>query len=359
MGLPFTSRSLTPALALLFVSAIALQAQEAPTPDAPPAASTAPALPQPAAEAQTLHLTTRLVTTYLSVRDTNGYVLNLTPADCTVLDDHQPQTIKTLTQEKNLPLTIGILLDTSGSQQHVLPLEQQSATRFLKEVLTPRDLAFLITFDVNVDLLADNTDSLPALTTAIDTAAIDTATINAASASAGLPGIGGGPFPTQHPRGTLLYDAVYLAAHDKLAPQAGRKVLILLTDGVDQGSQETLASATEAAQRSNAILYVIYLTDHPFAGNFSDPYNGKSAMQRLARATGGRVIDVGNNGPKLQSAFTQIQDELRTQYLLTYTPTTPADAKFHRLDITCGETRTIQSRKGYYALSTDESTPDN
>jgi VWFA-related protein len=354
MGLPFTSRSLTPALALLFVSAIALQAQEAPTPDAPPPASTAPARSQPAAEAQTLHLTTHLVATYLSVRDANGYVLNLTPADCTVLDDHQSQTIKTLTQEKNLPLTIGILLDTSGSQQHVLPLEQQSATRFLKDVLTPRDLAFLITFDVNVDLLADDTDSLPALTSAIDTA-----TINAASASTGPPGIGGGPFPTAHPRGTLLYDAVYLAAHDKLAPQAGRKVLILLTDGVDQGSQETLATATEAAQRSNAILYVIYLTDHPFADNFSDPYNGKSAMQRLARATGGRVIDVGNNGPKLQSAFTQIQDELRTQYLLTYTPTTPADAKFHKLDITCGATRTIQSRKGYYAVPGVPADPDD
>ncbi|MGA7155897.1 MAG: VWA domain-containing protein, partial [Acidobacteriaceae bacterium] len=317
-------------------------------------ASTAPTLPTPSAATQTLHLTTRLVQTYLSVRYKSGYVLNLTPADCRVLDDHTPQTIKTLTQEKNLPLTIGILLDTSGSQQRVLPLEQQSAIRFLKDVLTPpagsRDLAFLITFDVNVDLQADLTNSLPELTTAIDHA-----TINAASASVGLPGLGGGPFPVTHPRGTLLYDAVYLAAHDKLAPQAGRKVLILLTDGVDEGSQETLRSATEAAQRSNAILYVIFLTDHPFANNFSDPYSGKSAMQHLARATGGRVIDVGNNAAKLQSAFTQIQTELRTQYLLTYTPTTPADSKFHPLDITCGPDHTIQSRKGYYALPTDES----
>jgi VWFA-related protein len=347
MGLLTTRHSLTLAL---FLAAAALQAQEAPSPDAPPPASTAPALP-PTAEtpAQTLHLTTRLVDTYFSVRDKSGYVLNLTPADCTVLDDHQPQTIKTLTQEKNLPLTIGILLDTSGSQQRVLPLEQQSAVRFLKDVLTPRDLAFLITFDVNVDLLADDTSSLPELTSAIDHA-----TINAATASTGLPGIGSGPFPTAHPRGTLLYDAVYLAAHDKLATQTGRKVLILLTDGGDQGSQETLASATEAAQKSNAILYVIYLTDHPLADTFSAPYDGKPAMQHLARATGGRVIDVGNNGPKLQAAFIQIQNELRTQYLLTYTPTTPADSKFHPLDITCGEHRTVDARKGYYALPTNE-----
>ena len=343
-------RLAAPILAALLTTAT-LRAQEAPSPDAPPPASTAPAEPAPELHAPTLHLSTRLVDTWFSVRDANGYVLNLTPSDCRVLDDHQPQTIKTLTQEKNLPLTIGILLDTSGSQQRVLPLEQQSAIRFLKDVLTPKDLAFLITFDVNVDLQADDTNSLPELTRAINAASI-----NAASASAGLPGIGGGPFPTANPRGTLLYDAVYLAAHDKLATQAGRKVLILLTDGGDQGSQETLASATEAAQRSNAILYVILITAHPFADNFADTTNPKAAMEHLARATGGRVIDAGNSGPKLESAFTQIQDELRTQYRLTYTPTTPADSKFHPQQITCGPHQTVDTRKGYYALPTDDPT---
>jgi len=350
-----------PILTLLLLAA-PLRAQEAPSPDAPPPASKAPApAPTAALPTQTLHLSTRLVDTYFSVRDANGYVLNLTPADCRVLDNHQPQTIQTLTQEKNLPLTIGILLDTSGSQQRVLPLEQQSATRFLKDVLASpnggKDLAFLISFDVNVDLLADDTNSLPSLTRAIDAA-----TINAASSSSGPPGIGGGPFPTTHPRGTLLYDAVYLAAHDKLSSQAGRKVLILLTDGGDQGSQETLATATEAAQRSNAILYVILLSAHPFADNFADTTNPKSAMDHLARSTGGRVIDVGTSGPKLESAFTQIQDELRTQYRLTYTPTTPADSKFHPQEIICGPHHTVDTRKGYYALPTDPdatSTPDN
>jgi VWFA-related protein len=341
-------------LALAFLALLAtatLHAQEAPDPDAPPPASTAPAQPAPDLHAPTLRLSTRLVDTYFSVRDANGYVLNLTPADCQVLDSHQPQTIKTLTQEKNLPLTIGLLLDTSGSQQKVLPTEQQSAIRFLKDVLTPKDLAFLISFDVNVDQLADDTNSVPELTRAIQAA-----TINAASASSGPPGLGGGPIPTANPRGTLLYDAVYLAANDKLASQAGRKVLILLTDGGDQGSQKSLAEATEAAQRSNAILYVILLTAHSFADNFADLTNPKSAMEHLARATGGRVIDVGTNTPKLDAAFTQIQDELRTQYRLTYTPTTPADAKFHPLDITCGPHRTLATRKGYYALPTDNST---
>jgi len=349
-------RLLAPPTLLLaaLLAAAPLSAQEAPSPDAPPPASTAQ--PAPELHAPTLHLSTRLVDTYFSVRDANGYVLNLTPADCHVLDNHQPQTIKTLTQEKNLPLTIGLLLDTSGSQQRVLPIEQQSAIRFLKDVLTPKDLAFLISFDVNVDLLSDDTNSLPELSRAINAASI-----NAASASAGTPGIGGGPFPTANPRGTLLFDAVYLAAHDKLANQAGRKVLILLTDGGDQGSQETLLSATEAAQRSNAILYIIFITAHPFADNFSETTNPKSAMDHLARATGGRVIDVGNSGPKLEAAFTQIQDELRTQYRLTYTPTTPTPQeepadKFHTQQITCGPHHTVDTRKGYYALPTPDET---
>jgi len=330
---------------LLLLATATLHAQEAPSPDAPPPASTAPAQPAPEFHAPTLTLTTRLVDTYFSVRDSTGYVLNLTAPDCHVLDNHQPQTIKTLIQEKNLPLTLGILLDTSGSQLKVLPTEQKSAVIFLKDVLTPKDLAFLITFDVNVDLLADDTSSVPELSRAINAASI-----NAATASAGTPGIGGGPFPTASVRGTLLYDAVYLAAHDKLANQAGRKVLILLTDGGDQGSQKTLADATEAAQRSNALLYVIFISAHSFADNFSDLTNPKAAMDHLAKATGGRVIDVGTNPTKLDAAFTQIADELRTQYRLTYTPTTPADSKFHPQEITCGPHHTVDTRKGYYAL---------
>ena len=344
---------IAPILLATLLATATLHAQEAPEPDAPPPASTAPSQSTPDQQAPTLRLSTRLVDTYLSVRDATGYVLNLTPADCQVSDNHQPQTIKTLTQEKDLPLTIGLLLDTSGSQLKVLPTEQQSAIRFLKDVLTPKDLAFLISFDVNVDQLADDTNSVPELTRAINAASI-----NAASASSGPPGLGGGPIPIAHPRGTLLYDAVYLASHDKLATQAGRKVLILLTDGGDQGSQKSLADATEAAQRSNALLYVILITAHSFADNFSDLTNPKSAMDHLAKATGGRVIDVGNGTTKLDAAFTQIADELRTQYRLTYTPTTPADSRFHPLDITCGPHRTLQTRKGYYALpATDDPTP--
>jgi VWFA-related protein len=355
MGLVFVRRSPALLLALLLVSATTLRAQEAPSPDAPPPASNAPALQEPAGNpSETLQLNVNLVDAYFSVRDKGGFVLGLGKADCQVYEDHKLQTIRNLTQEKNLPLTIGILLDTSGSQQRVLPLEQQSGARFLKEVLTPKDEAFLISFDVNVDLLSDYTNSAPALTRAINQASINTA-----SSSAGIPGIGGGPMPTRNPRGTLLYDAVYLAAHDKLQSQAGRKILVLLTDGGDQGSQETLKSAEEAAQKANTILYVILIADHPFTDTFGTSYSGKAQMEQLARDTGGRVIDVGNNGHKLEDAFDQIQNELRTQYLLSYTPANKqADGKYRKLEIDCGKGLTVQARKGYYAIVGDEDNPN-
>jgi VWFA-related protein len=355
MGLVFVRRSPALLLALLLVSATTLRAQEAPSPDAPPPASNAPALQEPAGNpSETLQLNVNLVDAYFSVRDKGGFVLGLGKADCQVYEDHKLQTIRNLTQEKNLPLTIGILLDTSGSQQRVLPLEQQSGARFLKEVLTPKDEAFLISFDVNVDLLSDYTNSAPALTRAINQASINTA-----SSSAGIPGIGGGPMPTRNPRGTLLYDAVYLAAHDKLQSQAGRKILVLLTDGGDQGSQETLKSAEEAAQKANTILYVILIADHPFTATFGTSYSGKAQMEQLARDTGGRVIDVGNNGHKLEDAFDQIQNELRTQYLLSYTPANKqADGKYRKLEIDCGKGLTVQARKGYYAIVGDEDNPN-
>ncbi len=127
----------------------------------------------------------------------------------------------------------------------MLPLEQDSGSRFLKEVLTPKDEAFLISFDVNVDLLADYTNNAGELKRAINKA-----TINAGSSSAGIPGIGGGPVPISNPRGTLLFDAVVLASDEKLVGgESGRKVLVLVTDGGDQGSTETVKSAPPRRRR--------------------------------------------------------------------------------------------------------------
>ena len=328
-----------------------LCAQDAPTPDAPPPPSKAAApAPEPMGpDAPTLKINVNLVNVYFSVRDKTGFVTSLRKDDCQVAEDHNPQVIKRMTQEKNLPLTIGILLDTSGSQQNVLPLEQDSGARFLREVLTPKDEAFLISFDVNVDLLSDFTNSPRELARAINKASI-----NSASSSAGVPGIGGGPFPTSNPRGTLLYDAVYLAAHDKLQSQTGRKIMVILTDGQDQGSQETIKGAIEAAQKANVIVYPILIADREQYFAMGEIYMGSSAMDQLASQTGGRVINVGNSGRKLEDAFDQIQDELRTQYLLSYTPTNKnADGTFRKIELDCGKGFKVQARKGYYAVPGD------
>jgi VWFA-related protein len=320
-----------------------LSAQEAPSPGGPPPPSNAPGQMSNDLDAPTLSVNVNLVNLYFSARDKQGFITNLVKEDCALTEDKVPQTIKNFTKEKKLPLTIGILLDTSGSQQNVLPLEQESGATFLRNVLTPKDEAFLISFDINVDLLADYTNRASEIKHALDKA-----TINTGAGTGSVTGNG-------DPRGTLLYDAVFLAANDKLRQEAGRKVLVLLTDGGDQGSQETLKSATEAAQKANAIVYVILIADRGFYGggfgiNLADI--GERDMNRLATDTGGRVINVGNNGKRLEDAFNQIQDELRTQYLASYTPTNfKADGTFRKIDLTCGKGLKIQTRKGYYAIS--------
>ena len=327
-------------LLVVGVGSHVLQAQEAPSPDGPPPPSSAASSVDENNPVATLKVTTKLVNVYFSVRDKNGYITNLRKSDCSVEEDKVPQTIKNFTQEKNLPLTIGILLDTSGSQMHVLPLEQESGAQFLKDVITPKDEAFLISFDVNVDLLADYTNSTREIKRAMDKA-----TINTGAGSGSVTGNGTA-------RGTLLYDAVYLAAHDKLRQEAGRKIIVMLTDGGDQGSQETLKSATEAAQKANAIVYVILIADRGFYGGFNMGYSGDRDMEKLATDTGGRVINVGNDGKRLEAAFNQIQDELRTQYLLSYTSTNEKeDATFRNLKVACQKDQKVQARRGYYAMA--------
>src|SRR5271168_3974812 len=336
-------RSLCLAAVVALGFATVLNAQEAPSPGGPPPASKAAAQPVDIGDLQTLKVNVNLVNVYFSVRDKNGFIINLHKDDCSIFENKELQKTKNFTQEKNLPLTTGILLDTSGSQRNVLSLEQQSGAELLKDVLTPKDEAFLISFDINVNLLSDYTNSPREIKRSIDSAEINT--------GAGTGSVTGNGTA----RGTLLFDAVYLAAHDKLRQEAGRKILVLLTDGGDQGSQETLKSATEAAQKANAIVYVILLSDRGFYGggfgiNLAD--TGERDMQKLATDTGGRVINVGNNGKKLEEAFDQIQDELRTQYLASFTPTnTKIDGSFRTLNITCQPGQKIQARKGYYAIA--------
>ena len=338
--------------AFLFAVAPLANAQTAPSPDAPPV-STVPDAPeeeQPAAT--TLRVNVNLVSLFFTARDKhNGLVSTLTKKDCSILEDKQPQTIKNFSSEADLPLTLGILLDTSGSQQNVLSLEQQAGGTFLRDILRSKDEAFLVTFDVGVNLEQDFTNNANELIRAMDKAEINTAGGNG---SMGVPGIGQGPIPTQGaPKGTLLYDAVAQVSNDKLRTETGRKALILLTDGEDEGSVTKPNQAIEAAQKANAIIYVILIADRPFYayhGPFG--YSGDMQMRKLTEETGGRTINVGNNGKKMEDAFAQIEQELRTQYLASYTPTNnKLDGGYRKLDVSCqGDGLKIQTRKGYYAI---------
>jgi VWFA-related protein len=341
------NRSIAAPALFALVSCIAGWAQLAPSPDAAPV-SHAPSAPEEDKSVATFKLQVNLVDVFFTVKDKNGNLVpHLTKNDCSISEDKQPQTVKSFVAETNLPLTLGILLDTSGSQQNVLPLEQDAGSRFLERVLKPKDEAFLLSFDVNVDLLQDFTNSPRQLSRAMSKAEINTAGGNGA---AGIPGAGGGTIPTYGtPKGTLLYDAIYLASNEKLTQESGRKAMVILTDGDDQGSKYKISEAIAAAQRSNAIIYVILIADTGFYGGFG--YNGYSSAKRLAEETGGRLINVGNNGKKLEQAFEQIEDELRTQYAATYTPVnTKLDGSFRHLAVECrGDGMKVQTRKGYFA----------
>jgi VWFA-related protein len=330
-----------------------LSAQVAPSPDEPPQGPAGDpnqdSLQQPV---ETLKVNVNLVSLYFTVHDKHGVLVpHLTKDDFVIYEDKVQQTIKNFVAETDQPLTLGILLDTSGSQQNVLPLEQQAGSAFLERVLRAKDEAFLVSFDVNVDLLSDYTSNAHALARAMNKAQI-----NVGSGGGGVPGIGQGPIPQSGtPKGTLLYDAVYLAGHDKLQQETGRKAIIILSDGQDQGSEEKLDDAIEAAQKSNTIVYVLLIADRGFYGQglYTLGYTGDSAMRRLADQTGGRVIDVGNNGKKMEEAFGEIEDELRTQYVASYTPTNSRlDGSYRRVDVECKVPNTkVQARKGYYAVA--------
>ena len=294
---------------------------------------------------ETLKVRVNVVQLFFNVKDKKGALIpNQTKDDFELLEDGKPQTIKYFTAESNLPLTLGILIDSSGSQMRVLEMEKEVGGAFLNDILREKDEAFVIDFDVNVDLLQDFTNDVRRLKAALNKAKINT------GGGGGIPGMGGGPVPTSNPRGTLLYDAVYLAAHDELSHEIGRKAMILLTDGEDQGSQLRIKDAIEAAQKSDSICYVLLIADRGFYG--FGGYSGDSEMKKLAGETGGRVIEVGNKMDKLKDAFEQIARELRSQYNIGYTPTNNVqDGSFRKIEVHSKQGYKIQTRSGYYAIA--------
>jgi VWFA-related protein len=242
------------------------------------------------------------------------------------------------------------MIDASGSQRNVIDMEKEVGGAFLKQILTDKDEAYVMSFDITVDLLQDFTRDTRRLQ-----AALNKAKVNVDYTSGGIPGMGGGPVPTQNAPGTLLYDAVYLSAHDMLAKEVGRKAMVLLTDGQDEGSRLKIRDAIEAAQKADAIVYVLLCADR--GGYFSSgmSYTGEGDMRKLTEQTGGRVINVGNKFDKLREAFDQIAAELRSQYNIGYVPTNlKLDGTYRKLEIKNKQNYKIQARAGYYAARSQD-----
>ena len=293
----------------------------------------------------TLRVSVNLVDLFFVVHDKSGKLVpNLTRSDCNVFEDNAPQKLTSFTSQTDLPLSIGILLDTSLSQKRVLPDEQKAAYAFLRRILRPTDESFLISFDVTVDLLADWTSNPDDLKRALDAAQINSSSGNFANGT--LPSI-------TKPKGTLLYDAVYLASNDKLRPESGRKAMVLLTDGQDEGSDEKLQSAIEAAQKADAVVYVLLISDSGIYGTLD--FSSDGAMRKLVEATGGEVFPIGKDGKKLPEAFNTIESQLRTEYQAAYTPSNAVlDGSYRHIRIACqqnGQPLKVQARQGYYAVA--------
>jgi VWFA-related protein len=301
---------------------------------------------------ETLKVNVEVVQLFFNVKDKHGALIpNLTKDNFDVAEDGKAQTIKYFKAETDLPLTLGILIDTSGSQQRVLGMEQEVGASFLENILRPKDEAFVISFDIDINLLQDFTNSISKLRRALNDTRINTGGVSCSGGPIGPQG----PIPCSStgPRGTALYDAVYLASHDELSHEVGRKAMVLLTDGQDEGSRLKIKDAIEAAQKADVICYVLLIADRGFYGFGGMGYSGDSEMRKLTQETGGRVIEVGNKIEKLRKAFDDIAAELRSQYNIGYTPTnTVRDGSFRKVEIKSKQSDyKIQARSGYYAVA--------
>ena len=286
-----------------------------------------------------------VVNVLASARDKRGALIpNLEKEDFTVLEDGKPQPIKYFTRESDLPLTIGLLVDVSRSQENLIDIERRAALAFFSGVLRKKDEAFLISFGEEAELLQDYTGSARLLDDGL----------NRLRVSSGVSGLHPGPVPTaSQPRGTVLYDAVYLAAAEKLRSEVGRKVIVLITDGVDQGSRLSRSQAIEAAQKADAVIYSIYYTDTQFYGRNGISFGGggEGDLRKLSDETGGRVFRVERKHT-LEDVFKELQEEMRSQYSIGYTPLNgEKDGGYRRLELRASnKDLKVQARKGYYAV---------
>jgi VWFA-related protein len=324
--------------------------------------------PQGAPQAK-IAVEVKAVSVLATVRDKHGKIIsNLTKEDFVLEEDGRLQTINYFARENDLGLRVGLLVDTSLSQRRLLEQERSASYSFLDHLLREdKDLAFVIHFDREVELLQDFTASRPKLQAALQE--LQTPQFDANRGGGG--GGGGGRGSRQRGGGTLLYDAVYLAADELMSKQQGRKALIILSDGVDRRSKETLAEAIETAQRADTLVYSIYFKDeeeygHPGGGTRGpmgprggghhggrypqeERPDGKKILQQISKATGGRMFEVSRN-ETVDKIYAEIGEELRTQYSLGYTPEKNAGPGYHKIQVTTKEKDlVVRARDGYYA----------
>jgi VWFA-related protein len=332
-----------------------------------------------------ISVSVKVVNVLATVRNKHGEIVrNLTKDDFVLEEDDRAQKIAYYSRETDLPLTLGLLVDTSGSQRRVLDQERSASSAFLDQVLRlDKDRAFVIHFDHEVELLQDLTSSRQKLEAAL--ALLQAPQFGHESQE------GGGNSPDSNPGsgsgsgrrggghglggGTLLYDAVYLASNELMKKQQGRKAIIVLSDGVDRGSKETLASAVEAAQRADTLVYsILFTSEQPYGGGYGGrgmggggmgrhgggwpgryPQqtrpDGKKVLEQISKQTGGRLFEVSKKLP-IEQIYSQIQDELRNQYSLGYSPDPPdVGAGYHKIHLTAKQKDlNVQARDGYYSM---------
>jgi VWFA-related protein len=358
---------------------------------------------EPALEAQaqvqdaaaTVAVDVKIVTLPVTVRDKHGKIVrDLTKDDFTLQEDGRPQAIKYFSQETNLPLTLGLLVDTSRSQDNVLDAERNASRSFLDQMLAqPKDKAFLIHFDREVELLQDLTPSREKLQAALQL--LKTSSESEHSNDPNDPSNSPSSSGSHHGGGTQLYDAVFLASNELMKKQQGRKALIILSDGVDRGSKTYLDGAIESAQRADTVIYSIYFADshrndrqnqgggtgrggggggwpgggggwpgggggYPGGGgghgrggqrpSESSHADGKKILEQISKETGGRFFEASKK-ETVGEIYDSIVEELRTQYSMGYTPDKDSVASgYHHLQLAVKKKDlTVQTRDGYYA----------
>ncbi len=273
----------------------------------------------------TLRIDVNLVNVLCTVQSRQGqFVTDLNRQDFRIEEDGVKQSITHFSREVALPLTLGILIDTSPSVQDILPLEQRAAVEFLRTVLKKNDLAMIMNFDRSVSLIQDFTNSLDLLEKAV-----------------GLLAIGGG---------TSLHDAVFLACDEKLRHESGRKAIVLISDGGDTTSKLKIREAIESAQRADTVIYAI---SNRIGGFYRRAYSNSGALKKYSRATGGTAF-FPNRPQKFRRAFDAIETELRSQYLLTYQSSNQKrDGSYRSIKVRLPNKKglRVKARKGYYARS--------